>query len=86
MAAAIATGVFVTMGLLLSMSLEWMHRAEQRSGNSKFKALIEQTLAGIYIVQDDQFVYVNPEFARILGFDNPQQIIPARRIPIAITP
>ena len=86
MAAAIATGVFVTMGLLLSMSLEWMHRAEQRSGNSKFKALIEQTLAGIYIVQDDQFVYVNPEFARILGFDNPQQIIQQVRVSDLVAP
>ena len=86
MAAAIATGVFVTMGLLLSMSLEWMHRAEQRSGNRKFEALVEQTLAGIYIVQGDQFLYVNPEFARILGFDNPQQIIQQVRVSDLVAP
>ena len=76
----VAMGVFVTMGLLISMGIEWMHRTEQRSGNSKFEALVEQTLAGIYIVQDDRFLYVNPEFARILGYDSPQQIVQEVRV------
>ncbi len=76
----VAMGVFVTMGLLISMGIEWMHRTEQRSGNSKFEALVEQTLAGIYIVQGDHFLYVNPEFARILGYDSPQQIVQQVRV------
>lgn len=71
----IATGVFVGMGLLISMSLEWMHRAEQRSGNRKFEALVEQSLAGIYIIQGDRFVYVNPEFARMMGHDRDRKSV-----------
>ncbi|MCH8178944.1 MAG: response regulator [Proteobacteria bacterium] len=84
--ATIATGVFVGMGLLLSMSLEWMHRAEQRSGNRKFEALVEQSLAGIYIIQGDRFVYVNPEFARMLGFDSPQDIVRGVRVADLVAP
>lgn len=71
----IAMGIFVAMGLLVSVSIEWMQRAERRSGNSKFLALVEQTLAGIYIIQQNRFVYVNPAFARMLGYDHPSQII-----------
>ncbi len=73
--AAVAIGVFFGMGMLISMTIEWLRRAEQRSGNSKFDALIEQTLAGIYIIQHKRFRYVNPEFARIFGYDGPEQII-----------
>jgi len=76
----IAVGVFVAMGLLISLGTEWLHRTEQRSGNSKFEALVEQSLAGIYIVQGDHFLYVNPEFARILGYDSPQQIVQRMRV------
>ncbi|WP_338439405.1 ATP-binding protein [uncultured Aquabacterium sp.] len=81
----IAMGVFVTMGLLISMGIEWMHRTEQRSGNSKFEALVEQTLAGIYIIQGNRFLYVNPEFARILGYDSPQQIVQQVRVSDLVT-
>ena len=71
----IAMGIFLAMGILVSVSIEWMQRAERRSGNSKFQALVEQSLAGIYIIRQDRFVYVNPAFARMLGYDHPQQII-----------
>ena len=33
----------------------------------KFRALVEQSIVGIYIIQDDQFVYVNPRMAGIFG-------------------
>ncbi len=71
----IAMGIFVSMGIIVSASIEWMQRAERRSGNSKFQALVEQSLAGIYIIQADRFVYVNPAFARMMGYEHPQQII-----------
>ena len=73
--AMIAMGVFIAMGILVSAGVEWMQRAERRSGNSKFEALVEQSLAGIYIIQGDRFVYANPAFAQMLGFEHPQQII-----------
>ena len=82
----IATGIFIAMGVLVSLSIEWMQRAERRSGNSKFQALVEQSLAGIYIIQDDRFVYVNPAFAQMLGYDHPQQIIGQLRVSELVAP
>lgn len=40
-----------------------------------FQALVEQTLAGIYIIQNGQFQYVNPQFAAMFGFSSPEEII-----------
>jgi len=80
-AQAIVLGIFVAMGLLLSMSMEWLRRAEARAGNSKFEALVEQTLAGIYIIQGDRFRYVNPAFARMMGYDDSDQIV--RHTPVS---
>ncbi|MES2089093.1 MAG: PAS domain S-box protein [Pseudomonadota bacterium] len=74
-ATVITVGTFVAMGVLMSLIIEWLRQSEQRSGNLKFEALVEQSLAGIYILQGDRFSYVNPEFARIHGYDNPAQII-----------
>jgi len=41
---------------------------ERRSAEAKFRGLVEQSLAGIYIIQNEQFVYVNPKFAEIFGY------------------
>ncbi|WP_428242103.1 PAS domain S-box protein [Gynuella sp.] len=38
-------------------------------------ALLEQSLAGIYLIQNGFFRYVNQEFARIFGFQSPDEII-----------
>jgi PAS domain S-box-containing protein/putative nucleotidyltransferase with HDIG domain len=36
---------------------------------AKYRGLVEQDLTGIYIIQDGRFVYVNPHFAQIFGYD-----------------
>ena len=33
-----------------------------------FRGIVEQSLAGIYVVQDERFSYVNPGFAEIFGY------------------
>jgi PAS domain S-box-containing protein len=35
---------------------------------NKFKSFAEQALAGIYIIQDGVFKYVNPQFAQMFGY------------------
>lgn len=47
------------------------HKAEEarQVAEAKYRALVEQSLAGIYIIQDDRFVYVNPTLAEILGYE-----------------
>ena len=43
--------------------------------STKFRALVEQSLVGIYIIQDKQFRYVNAGFADIFGYASPADIV-----------
>jgi PAS domain S-box-containing protein len=45
-------------------------RAEDglRAAEAKFRALVEQSLVGVYILQNDRLVYVNPKGADLTGF------------------
>jgi PAS domain S-box-containing protein len=45
-------------------------RAEEalRTAESRFRGLVEQSIVGIAIVQDDRFLYVNPKLAEIVGY------------------
>ncbi len=52
-----------------------------RESEGRFRALVEQSLAGIYIIQAGRFRYVNPGFAGIFGYDTPEQIVD--RLPVA---
>ncbi|UCV23489.1 CHASE domain-containing protein [Ferribacterium limneticum] len=48
---------------------------ELRSAERKFRGLVEQSLAGVYIIQGQYFRYVNPWFAKVFGYDSPEEII-----------
>ena len=45
-------------------------RAEEslRAAEEQYRGLVEQSIAGIYIIQDGTFAYVNPRFAAIRGY------------------
>ena len=47
--------------------LEEKH-TELMAAEGKFRSLVEESIVGIYIVQDDQIVYVNPRMAGIFGW------------------
>lgn len=49
--------------------------ARLQESESRFRALVEQSLAGIYIIQDGRFSYVNPGFAVIFGYDSAADIV-----------
>ena len=51
--AVISMGIFFGMGLLFSLAHEWLRSTQARSNENKFEALVEQSLAGIYIVKDE---------------------------------
>jgi PAS domain S-box-containing protein len=36
---------------------------------AKFRGLVEQSISGAYVIQDGKFVYANPYFAEIFGYD-----------------
>jgi diguanylate cyclase (GGDEF)-like protein/PAS domain S-box-containing protein len=48
--------------------------ARLAESESRFRGLVEQSLAGIYIVQERGFAYVNPRFAEIFGY-RPDELI-----------
>jgi PAS domain S-box-containing protein len=40
----------------------------RRAEEAKFRALVEQSITGIYVIQDDRIVYFNPNLVRIFGY------------------
>ncbi|HVT87078.1 MAG TPA: PAS domain S-box protein [Chitinophagaceae bacterium] len=42
---------------------------ELQEAEAKFRNLVEQSLVGVYILQDGKYVYVNPRFAQIFGYE-----------------
>ena len=52
-------------------------RAQQelRAAEEQFRGLVEQSIAGIFIIQDDKFAYVNPRFAEIFGYGSVDELI-----------
>lgn len=46
-----------------------------RESESRFRALVEQALVGIYIIQQGRFRYVNPRFAAIFGYATVEEIV-----------
>ncbi|MDK2124306.1 bifunctional diguanylate cyclase/phosphodiesterase [Parachitinimonas caeni] len=63
---------FVAMLTDISGRRETEHQLE--ATESKFKAFVELSLAGIYVVQDGILVYGNPRLAEILGYTQEQLI------------
>ena len=47
-----------------------------RAAEAKYRALVEQSLMGVYIMQNDRLVYVNPKAADMLGYTQ-QELIDA---------
>ena len=39
----------------------------QAAAEAKYRGLVEQSLAGIYLIQDDRYAYVNPKMGEIFG-------------------
>ncbi|MEP6670482.1 MAG: PAS domain S-box protein [Chthoniobacter sp.] len=46
------------------------HKAEEarQAAEDKYRGLVEQSLVGIYIIQDGRYVYANPTFAQVMGY------------------
>ncbi len=43
-------------------------QADLEAAEAKFRSIVEQSLMGIYIIQDMHFAYVNPKFAEVFGY------------------
>jgi PAS domain S-box-containing protein/putative nucleotidyltransferase with HDIG domain len=76
--------VYATLLVLPSRALRALGRANDalvqekealRAAEEQFRGLVEQSIAGIYIVQDDKLAYVNPRLAEILGYASAEELI-----------
>ena len=45
-----------------------------RTAESKYRALVEQSLMGVFIMQDERLVYVNPKAADMMGYTQQELI------------
>jgi len=73
----------VIMGTFgISRDITSRKRTEEGLAQSeeRFRGLVEQSLVGIYIIQDGRFRYVNPGFAALFGYDSPEDLI--QRVPV----
>src|SRR6478672_2216748 len=46
-----------------------------RESERKFRTFVEQSLVGLYMVQDGRIVYANSKTAELLGYDSPDQLL-----------
>jgi PAS domain S-box-containing protein len=46
-----------------------------RAAEEQFRGLVEQSIAGIYIIQDRKFAYVNRRYAEIFGYATADELI-----------
>ncbi|HEY7112875.1 MAG TPA: EAL domain-containing protein [Thermoanaerobaculia bacterium] len=59
------TGV---IGVVRDVTQEKQSKEALSAAEAKFRGLVEQSLVGIYVIQDGRYQYVNPKLAEIFGY------------------
>jgi PAS domain S-box-containing protein len=49
-------------------------QSELADAQHRYRALVEQSIAGIYIVEDDRYTYANPRMCELLGY-GPEELV-----------
>ena len=71
-----AAGQIVKMrGTIQDITRQVQYRLNLQESEERFRALVEQSVVSIYIIQDGIFRYVNPGFAKMHGFASPAEVI-----------
>lgn len=60
---------FKNMTSLLSKTLDSLGESE-----SKYRALVEESMVGVFLIQEKQFVFVNPRVAELFGYHQEEMI------------
>ncbi|MGZ3819439.1 MAG: PAS domain S-box protein [Mucilaginibacter sp.] len=59
-----------TIGTTLDISERKRTEVKLIEAELKFRTLVEQSIVGVYIVQNEKFIYVNPRLAEIFGYSS----------------
>jgi len=90
-----ASEVLGGMAVLIGATALWIimlrrkvrqQTASLKQSERKFRTLVEQSLVGVYIIQDEQFVYVNPRLAAIFGYTPEELTISGKKMAEAVHP
>lgn len=57
---------------IIDISRQRSAQQELEDSEEKFRGMAESLLEGIYMIQDDRFVYANPAFCRLFGYTQEQ--------------
>jgi PAS domain S-box-containing protein len=58
-----------------TLELDVAKRTKELQGlEEQYRTVIEESLVGMYVMQNDTFVYVNPTFVRLFGYDTAPEI------------
>ena len=65
--------VIVTSALLVLLVRHYLRvlqkaKSLQWASESQFRSLVEQSIVGVYLIQNNRFIYVNPRLAEIFGY------------------
>lgn len=66
--------VFTVLSAVVIGVLIFRELASRRGTENQLRSLIEQNLAGMYVVQDDRFVFANQRLAEIFGYEREELI------------
>ena len=66
-------------GLINDVTEQKLIEEALQLSEAKFRSLVEESLVGVYIIQDGKFPYVNPKLAEILGY-TPDEILSSKSI------
>jgi PAS domain S-box-containing protein/putative nucleotidyltransferase with HDIG domain len=59
--------------------------SELEASAARFRALVEQSISGIYVIQDGRFSYVNPRMAEIFGYRAAGELV-GLRVEVLVAP
>ncbi len=66
-------------GFITDITAQRIAQEALENSEYKFKSLVEDSFVGVYIIQNDKFIYVNPSFAKIFGYSQ-EEIIGRKKV------
>ena len=69
-----ATDVSFALNNFAREAVSVQAQLELREAEEQFRGLVEQSIAGIFIIQEGKFVYVNPRAVEIIGQDSAEEL------------